>query len=103
MSEATPGQYECQPVHEMEFQFDGGRAPSGVVIEAIAAADGTDPSALPPLYDSVDPDALDRLFDGPAQKRPDRLVFGHAGWDVFVGDDGVITVCEPDEPVEDSR
>jgi hypothetical protein len=96
MSEATPGQYECRPVHEREFQFDTGRKPSAAVIEAVATAEDADPSALPPLYDSVDPDALNRLFDGPSEKRPGRLVFGYAGWDVFVGDDGVVAVCEPD-------
>lgn len=97
MSEATPEQFECRPVHERQVQFQGGLTPSGAVIEAIATVEESDPTTIPPLYDSVDPDALDRLFDGPVEKRPDRLVFGHAGWDVFVHADGVVTVCEPDD------
>jgi hypothetical protein len=36
--------------------------PSGDVVEAVAAAAGTDVTGLPPLYDAVDPDALDRVF-----------------------------------------
>jgi hypothetical protein len=94
MSEAIGEEDGCQPVHETRYRFDDGVTPSEAVIEAVAAVEGVDPTALPPLYGSIDPDALDSLFDGPAEKSPDVLGFGHAGWDVFVRADGAVTVCD---------
>ena len=65
---------------------------SEAVVATVAERAGTDPVALPPLYDTIDPDALDAIFrDG----RPGRVSFGYAGYEVTVcGRDQITVICE---------
>lgn len=67
---------------------------SDVVIEALAAANGTDPCDLPKLYEVIDLDALDRLVrrDGDRQHTGVRVEFVVAGCDVTVEADGRVVV-----------
>lgn len=68
--------------------------PSISVVEAIAEAEGVEPSALhPPLYQVVDPDALDALFktDG-SMAVGNRVSFVYRGYRVVVEDQGRISV-----------
>lgn len=74
------------------------------VVHAVAAARDVDPLELEPLYDTVDPDALDRLFASSATPDPavrGRIVFGMAGCEVTVYDDGRIDVDVRPEPTLD--
>ena len=54
------------------------------VIDAVADANGVDPTELEPLYDTIDPEALDALFkpgvDG-------MITFTYEGHDVVVRGD----------------
>lgn len=91
----------CTPVADR--QYDEARHPSPIeaVIDAVAAASGAAPRALPPLYESVDPDALDQLFrrTGAAAGTAETILsFTANGWNVFVRDDGRIRVCDPSGP-----
>lgn len=66
-------------------------SPSLRVVDALAAATGTDPLDLEPLYHVVDPEALDRLF------RTDSSVsacvrFEYDDHAVTVRSDGTVTV-----------
>jgi len=70
------------------------RSLSVVVAERLAATKGCDPEALPPLYQSVDPDALERLVVAGEESGPTRVSFSHAGCQVSVDTDGVVTVTE---------
>lgn len=66
---------------------------SDVVIEALAAANGTDPCDLPRLYEVIDLDALDRLVRGDDRQRTGvRVEFVVAGCDVTVEADGRVVV-----------
>jgi hypothetical protein len=84
---ATPG-----AVHEF-YDADGDDPLGYTVVATAAAARGTDPVDLPPLYDSIDADALSALVDG-AVDRPDavdgRVTFSYAGYEVTVDFDGWI-------------
>ena len=89
----------CAPVVDVRYDPDGQRTLVEAVIEAIAAAEGADPGELPPLYETVDPDALDRLFDRREGTGTSALLgFEFETWQVFVGADGRIRVCDRDQP-----
>lgn len=65
---------------------------SEAVVATVADRSGTDPVALPPLYDAIDPDALDKIFRGDL---PGRVSFPYAGYEVTVcGRDQVTVICE---------
>lgn len=67
------------------------------VVSAVAAANGTDPMDLDPLFDVIDPDALDALYrgNGPGRARPpERVVFTYCGCEVVVVEDGSVTVSK---------
>ncbi|WP_380676859.1 HalOD1 output domain-containing protein [Salinigranum sp. GCM10025319] len=64
---------------------------SSLVVAAVAAVDGIEPSELTELAAVVDPDALDRLFEtGRATSGFVRFEF--AGHEVTVHDDAHLTV-----------
>ncbi|MDS0476310.1 HalOD1 output domain-containing protein [Natrinema sp. 1APR25-10V2] len=61
------------------------------VVEAIAAATGTDPHELDPLYHAVDPEALDQLFQSHSSADV-RVEFGYHGSLVEVRSDGTVAI-----------
>lgn len=81
-------------------EWDRSARPSTAVIEAVAAAAGREPTALPPLHRVVDADALDALLTGgPSNRRTPsetganvRVSFAYAGVEVTVSRDGRIEV-----------
>lgn len=73
---------------------------SYTVVMALAAVRGTDPTELPPLYDSIDVDALDELFaPSPADDADGdgSITFTHADHEVVIYADGWITI----DPIDD--
>lgn len=68
---------------------------SEAVVEAVADAEGVEPTELQPLYDVIDPDALDSLFrpqfDG---RHPSRgeITFRYHGYVVHVDDAGRVSL-----------
>jgi hypothetical protein len=96
---------ECTPVGETRFGKERGRPPSLAIIEALAAIEDTAPEGLdPPLYDAIDLEAVDQLFTDSDNTPTSTIVlqFSIAGWNVFVRDDGVLRVCDPDRPTDPS-
>lgn len=79
----------------VRHEFEGHTSATTAVIEAVAAARGTEPTDLPTLYDVIDPDALDELFEaGGGSDRPERCVeFAYAGCTVRVRTGPHVTVC----------
>ena len=65
------------------------------VVESVADAAGTAPTALPSLTDVVDPDALDALFSG--DRTDGEVSFRYAGYRVTVTADRRVTVVDPVE------
>ncbi|MFC6863998.1 HalOD1 output domain-containing protein [Halomicroarcula sp. GCM10025817] len=65
------------------------------VVESVADAAGTAPTALPSLTDVIDPDALDALFAG--DRTNGRVTFRYAGFRVTVDADRRVSVVEPIE------
>ncbi|MFC7018883.1 MULTISPECIES: HalOD1 output domain-containing protein [Haloarcula] len=65
------------------------------VVDAVAEAAGTAPTALPSLTDVVDPDALDALFAG--DRANGEVTFRYAGYRVTVSADRRVTVVESAE------
>ena len=61
------------------------------VIEAIADAEGADPTELnPPLYEAIDPDALENLFDD--GRMIGKIIFNYHGYEVSVFPDGYVSI-----------
>lgn len=78
---------------------DGSPLPSRAVIEAVAAAEGVDPTDIEPpqyepLYTVIDPEALDELFwpHGSTQRGTGVVHFTYEGYDVTVSSDGSVSV-----------
>jgi hypothetical protein len=88
----------CAPVSDV----DGGDSPTVAVVEALAAARGVRPTELEPLHDVIDCGALDRSFERGAGTVASSSVlsFSVDGWNVFVRDDGLVRVGDPDAAVE---
>jgi len=86
----------------VDRRFDDDTSPTVAVAEALAAAEGVDPTDLEPLSDAIDCTALDWLFEWRERPTPAPRVLSFAvdGWNVFVGDDGSVRVCDPDQVVE---
>lgn len=75
--ETTPTSGELLVRHGV----DHGRTASAAIVDAVAAATGDEPTALPPLGYAVDTDALDALL---SDDKPVDLSFAYAGVDVRV-------------------
>lgn len=66
--------------------------PSSRVIEAVAAAEGIDPTELPArLYEVIDPDALDSLFTSDTIQTG-TVTFAFCGYDVTITEEGTVEV-----------
>ncbi|WP_243641407.1 HalOD1 output domain-containing protein [Natrarchaeobius halalkaliphilus] len=66
------------------------------VIEALASAEETDPTALEPtLYESIDPDALDALVQ--SATRSMTLEFTHGDYLVRIDESASVTVTPTDD------
>ncbi|SFR36557.1 HalOD1 output domain-containing protein [Halogeometricum limi] len=59
------------------------------VVLSVAAIEGEEPTALPPLAEAIDPDALDDLFAGDVRG---QVSFTYTGYDVTIHDDGRIEI-----------
>lgn len=71
---------------------------SSAVVRTVAAAEGVDVTALPPLFHAIDPDALDALFragpDGGGETRTSGAVtFSYHGYEVTVDADGSVDLA----------
>lgn len=65
-------------------------SPSAAVLEAVAAAEGCEPTDLNvPLYECVDPDALDAIVSSPLSG---RVRFVYHGYELAVDGNGDVTV-----------
>lgn len=68
-------------------------APSTAVVAALSTVTDTDPTAVPPLYESVDPDALDALLSsGASGGRTVEASFDVEDHSLTVSGDGVVTI-----------
>lgn len=87
MSQSTTGAARSTP------EFNG---LSAAVVEAVARAEGVDPTALEePLYEVVDPDALDDLTavgHGDSPTSQVRIYFTYYGYEVEVRGDGEVVL-----------
>ncbi|ELY66492.1 HalOD1 output domain-containing protein [Natronococcus jeotgali] len=82
---------------ESDTASDGNvpRPPSVRVVEAVADAEGVDPTDLEPsLHEAVDAAALDELFAPTAgsARRNGSLSFAYCGYDVTVRSDGRVAL-----------
>jgi hypothetical protein len=83
------------PAYETRHDLDGPAALSETVIEAIAAAEGVDPTDCDlELYEAVDLEALDTLFDRRGPEGHWRFEFSVDDYLVVVTGDGNVTVCD---------
>lgn len=71
---------------DRERQWDRTTAghPTAAIVEAVARAEGCDPTALPPLFEAVDPTALEALFPADPRRNADRVSFRYHGYAVDV-------------------
>jgi hypothetical protein len=96
MSENATATDIFEPSTQKHETYDTGDPESLVttVVEALAAATGDDPTAMPPLYETVDPDALVQLFQSNTAGRdgPLRVTFQANGRTVIVTGQGDVFV-----------
>lgn len=92
----------CEPVIDTEYDTDCRDSITSALVDAIATAEGIEPTELDPLYGSVDLDALERLVHSSAESDASNGVFSfsYETWNVFVSSDGRIRVCDGNQPVE---
>ncbi|MFW6017596.1 MAG: HalOD1 output domain-containing protein [Halapricum sp.] len=87
----------CPPVVETEFHPDSDRTFTEALVEAVAKAEGVDPTELPPLYDDIELDVLSTLFERQTEADEARIFFGlqfETGWNVYITSEGRIHVCD---------
>lgn len=82
------------PTGAAQYEWDHSEQPTVAVVEAVAAATGRDPKAMPPLYHAVDADALDAILRAGADgtRGSVHVSFQYAGTDVTVAADGTVSV-----------
>lgn len=69
-----------------EASAEAASVPSEDIVQAVAVREGTDPTALDPLYEAIDPDALDAVVDSGAV-----VTFEYEGYEITV-DEGTVTI-----------
>jgi len=86
----------CSPVVDERYDDAEDRTVSEVLVDALAEAEGADPTELPCLYETLDLDILTQLFEGrDGTDSPDAVLsFAFEQWSVFVRADGRILVCD---------
>jgi hypothetical protein len=92
---ATSGEEDYPGTEPRRVHRDGSAHDrfSLTVVDALAAATGTDPNAIDPLYSVVDPDALDAVLA--ADDTADvEVTFAYDDWWVTVRGNGEVTVRE---------
>lgn len=69
-------------------------SPSIAVVERVAALEATDPTALPPVYETVDTDALDALVESASKSDSSnfQIEFPYYGHEITVATNGVIHI-----------
>lgn len=87
----TPG---ANSMDDRTQTFSGEKSPTLAVVETVASVTGTEPTALPPLYDAVNPDALNALFESSDSRATTDLQvsFAYNGYDVVVRGGPTLTV-----------
>lgn len=68
---------------------------SEAVIDAVADAEGVEPTDLQPLYDVLDPDALDSLFQPHShtgRSAQGQITFEYHDYEVYVNENGQVTL-----------
>ena len=78
------------------YKGNGERTLTEAFVDAIAEAEGVTPTKLPSLYESVDFDTLTELMGHPREGVDGDLLLALriGNWNVFVGNDGRIRVCD---------
>jgi hypothetical protein len=80
--------------HVVEFDVDGERSTSEVVVYTVAEVSDEEPTSLRPLGEIIDPDALDTIFERPPAKEPGgtHISFEYEGYEVTVFGHGRLTL-----------
>lgn len=91
-----PVECRCTPVSESDWGEDQ-CPPSVAIVDAVAAAEGVEPTELDSLSYKIDLEALDQLLLNAAPGTCGVFCLSIAGWNVFVSGDGHVLVCDPSE------
>lgn len=86
----------CTVVSKTTYNREGERTLTQALVDAVAEAEGVNPTELPSLYESIDLDALAKVLDKPSKAADAELLLGLRmnRWNVFVSSDGHIRVCD---------
>lgn len=80
------------------WEHNGENTPVYAVLSAVADAEGVDPVALPPLYETIDPEALNTLFTARPEAAVETVTFQYTGYDVVVRGNGEVEVRAAPQP-----
>ena len=92
----------CPSVVDTEYNRDGDETLMVTLVKALSEAEGTDPTDLPPLYESVDGEALSSFLDRSENGTTSDSFFSftYENWNVFVRADGQIRICDGSKTIE---
>ena len=86
---------ELEREHRARCDLDAGEPVTTSVIVSVAAVDGAEPTALPPLHRTIDTDALEAVVCSAHEAdTPLRVSFRYAGYRITVESDGSIAIGE---------
>lgn len=80
--------------HVVEFDVEGDRSTSEVVVYTVAEVSDEEPTSLRPLGEIIDPDALDTIFERPPTRQTGgaHISFEYEGYEVTVFSHGRLTL-----------
>ena len=98
MNDDTEDRPSCPRPGEHVTTYTVEERPSDVIVHAIAALRGVEPTELEPLYDRIDPEALDELLGLPVIGNDGIITveFTAEGFQITVRSDGTIMLCDPE-------
>jgi len=90
----------CTPVVDVQYRYENDQTPVEAIVVALAEIEGSDATALPPLYNVIDTDALNRLFAREDDEGDTAAIlsFQYDTWNIFVRSDGRIRICDATKP-----
>lgn len=100
MAVATTVEYDSETgVYRGTFETQR-PSPSLALVEAVAAIEGTDPTAMEPVGNVVDMSAIDAIIQATDEGRDTRITVPYLGYHATISTDGIVEVrpAEPSTP-----
>lgn len=83
---------DCPPTSQeilttAKWGQEAGTTPSCAIVSAVAEATESDPTELPPLYDTINPEVLNEFFEALPNSIEKEVYFQYMGYNIIVKGD----------------